>query len=263
VTATGRPLLGTRSGAMIRWAPNLERLHAREVSELRPAYPVDRGRRRRTPRGYPSANVLGGTALLLSIVGCGVSAIERPTEPTPARTADPQALPPPGYGTLSQREFSLTIREGDVELLVTPLSRSVLVAAAPDTYQRLSSLADRVDAPADPALAPFLVSFHSDRDADAFLPEDVHLITGGLRARPERIIPLTPGWGSRRVTQRTTESALYLFDRPVDLESDLTLEYGRQRNRDWGLILGRVQAERARARARAGPPGADHAGSPS
>jgi hypothetical protein len=167
------------------------------------------------------------------------------------------ALPPPGFGTLSQREISLTLRSDDLQLMVTPLAPSILVVTAPDTYRRLDALVEPYRGEAEEGTL-FLVSFFSDRPDVRFVAEEVQFVSQGLRARPQRVVPVTPGWGSARVAQRETQTALYLLDRPVDLESDLVLHYGLEQNAGWNSILARIRAERARARARAGlppPPG--------
>jgi hypothetical protein len=46
--------------------------------------------------------------------------------------------------------------------------------------------------------------------------------------------------------------AIYAFAGDVDLESELVLVYGLEQTRMWNAVLPRIQAERARARARAG-----------
>ena len=64
-------------------------------------------------------------------------------------------------------------------------------------------------------------------------------------------MPVTPRWGERRLRQRETEMAVYAFAANVDLESDLVVAYGLVESAEWSAILPRVQAERARAAARA------------
>ena len=180
------------------------------------------------------------------VAACTLSAAGTDTEGVAGGAAG--ALPPPGYGTMSQRDVSLSLRSGDLQILVTPLAASVLVATAPDTYRRLEALA----APhrTGPETPLFLVSFFSDRPDARFVAEEVQFVSGGLRARPATIHPVTPRWGSGRVAQRETEMAVYVFDRPVDLESDIVLHYGLEQSNDWPAILTRIQAERSRARAR-------------
>jgi hypothetical protein len=169
----------------------------------------------------------------------------------------PEVLPPPGFGTLRQDDVTVAIASGALEIKVTPLSESVIRVTAPDTYRRLSGLAEmhgRNERPSPVSDAPvlFLVSFFSDSPEVAFIPEELQLISRGVRHRPTSIRPVTPGWGQRRLEQRQTEMAVYVFGGGVDLESDLTVAYGLVENQAWGAILTRVQAERARARARGG-----------
>jgi hypothetical protein len=160
---------------------------------------------------------------------------------------------PSGYGTLRQEEISISLNSGDLRLMVTPLHASVVRVTAPDTEQRLEGVREAHRDPSVPEEAHFLVSFYSEQPDVRFVPEEVQLISRGLRLRPASVSPVTPGWGQRRVPQRSTEMAVYAFAGTVDLESDLALVYGLQQNRSWtATILPRIQAERARVRARAG-----------
>ena len=163
------------------------------------------------------------------------------------------AVPPPGYGTLRQVDVSLTLESGDLQLMVTPLHESVTRVTAPDTEQRLSGLvAAHAPGRAGDSTGLFLVSFYSDQPDVPFIPEEVQFISRGLRMRPQEITPVTPSWGEQRVGQRQTEMAVYSFGEGIDLESSLTLAYQFEQSTQWGAILPRIQAERARARARAG-----------
>lgn len=172
----------------------------------------------------------------------------------PASPAEP--LPPPGYGTLRQEEITLSLTSGDLQVKVTPLAESILVATAPDTYGRLRGLVDvhgpraRTDAGLDSA-SLFLVSFYSEDQGTTFVPEEVQLRSLGVRLRPAAILAITPGFGDRRLEQRETDMAVYAFPPEVDLESDLVVTYGLVENAGWSVVLARVQAERARARSRA------------
>jgi hypothetical protein len=149
----------------------------------------------------------------------------------------------------------VALTSGRLQIKVVPLAESVTRATAPDTYRRLSGLASRFGPDAvrgTGADAPslFLVSFFSE-DADVdFVPEEFQLISRGVRLRPGAILPITPGWGSRRLAQRETEMAVYAFGAPVDLQSELTMVYGLVESGAWAAILPRVNAELSRARAR-------------
>lgn len=207
-----------------------------------------------------SRAVVAAGALALSLTTCTIAPAPEGT-PTPA---DADSLLPPGYGTLRQEEVSLVLRSEDLEVMVTPLAESITRVTAPDTYERLSSIAEqhRPSMPTESRL--FLVSFFTQQPEVRFLPDEVQLLSRGLRLRPLTIEPVTPTWGQRRVRQRSTEMAVYAFSSDLDLESDLVLAYGLQQGGNWPAILSRVQAERARARARAGigEPGEDPGGRP-
>jgi hypothetical protein len=146
---------------------------------------------------------------------------------------------------------------GALQIKVTPLSESVTRTTAPDTYRRLSGIAGRFGPEAarradsdQPEL--FLVSFYSETPDVPFVPEELQLISQGTRFRPVAILPVTPGWGQRRVAQRETEMAVYAYGADVDLEASLVVAYGLVESSAWDAILPRVRAERARARARGG-----------
>jgi len=176
----------------------------------------------------------------------------------PAEMADPGSvtpgvLPPPGFGTLRQSEVSIRLQSGDLQLMVTPLDESVTRMTAPDTYRRLSGMATtHRDRAGGSEVSLFLVSFFSEVADARFVPEEVQLVTRGIRVRPTAVVPVTPGWGERRLQQRETEMAVYGFAGDVDLESEITLAYGLDQSSAWATILPRIQAERARAHARAG-----------
>jgi hypothetical protein len=174
--------------------------------------------------------------------------------PLPEGGAGPglDPLPPPGFGTLRQEDVSMALTSGDVELMVTPLQASVTRATAPDTEVLLSGLVDLHAAPASDGTGLFLVSFYSEQPDVPFVPEEVQLISRGQRLRPQQIVPVTPSWGTRRVGQRQTQMAVYDFGEAIDLESSLLLVYQFDESTQWSQILPRIQAERARARARAG-----------
>jgi hypothetical protein len=165
-----------------------------------------------------------------------------------------ETLPPPGYGTLRQDEISLSLTSGTLRILVTPLEESATRVTAPDTYRRLSSLsnAHRNTPGMAESATLFLVSFFSEQPDQRFVPEEVQLVSRGIRLRPSSIIAITPSWGERRLRQRVTEMAVYAFNDNVDLKSDLVVAYGLEQTAAWSAILRRIQAERARARARVG-----------
>ena len=195
-------------------------------------------------------------ALLLLLSGCGgAEAVAGTGQPVaPAGRAGAAVLVPPGYGTLTQAEFTLVLESGDLQIQITPLAESVIRLAAPDTYQRLASLTASAGsslgsrAPEESSL--FLVSMFSRAPTIAYEPENLHIVNSGLRYRPIAIQAITPGWGGQRLRQEETQIAVYAFDVGIDLEIALMVEYEGASDTSWDNILRELELERARVRGR-------------
>jgi len=164
---------------------------------------------------------------------------------------------PAGLGTLRQDEITLQLRSGSLLVKVTPLDEAIILLTAPDTYTRLSRLRDAHGAELDLQAGgvesqAFFVSFFSYQPNVTFQPEDLQLVSLGLRYRPRAIAPLTAEFGAQRLDQQDTQSAVYGFAGDVAMDSDLVVEYASIRAVGWDRILARLELERSRVRARAG-----------
>jgi hypothetical protein len=194
---------------------------------------------------------IGAVAVLLALGSCVV--VPDPAAPPGGESG---LMPPPGFGTLRQDDVTVEMRSGDLQVKVTPLAESVIRVTAPDTERRLRGLAESRSAEARQAAGSpsslFLVSFFSSQPDVAFVPDELQLLSRNVRIRPAAILAVTPTWGQRRLRQRETEMAVYVFAGTVDLESDLAVVYGLEESWAWSTVLTRVRAERARARARSG-----------
>ena len=197
-------------------------------------------------------------AILVILSGCGGVGVGtgtgQPAAPTGRVGAD--ALVLPGYGTLTQAHFTLELESGDLRIQVTPLAESVIRLAAPDTYQRLTGISASAGASLRARTREesplFLVSMFSRAPTVTYEPENLHIVNGGLRYRPTAIQAITPGWGGQRLRQQETQLAVYAFDPGIELEIALTVEYEDASDTSWQTILNRLEAERARVRARIG-----------
>ncbi len=192
--------------------------------------------------------------------------VERAPTPVPRSVDDaPQVadrnagdLPPAGYGSLRQNEFSLELTDMALHVKVTPLAERVIRLAAPDTYERLRALAgsrmreaDRITEARGAEL--FLVSFYSREPNVAYQPEELLITHRGRANRPGGIIPLTTGWGRQLLQPQETQSAIYVFEPPFDYDLALSVRYGLQQSDDWHReILPVLEEERTRVAARAG-----------
>lgn len=154
-------------------------------------------------------------------------------------------------GALRQDQISIRIEASDLRIEVTPLADWVLEAAAPDARRRLARVAETYGSAlarrtGNDGQALFLVSFSSDRPAAEFEPFDLHLVSRGLRERPRAVEPVSPGWGSRRLEQRSTATAVYAYSGSLDLSRGLTVVYRGAEDSSWTRILAAVEAERAK-----------------
>ncbi|MEX0980323.1 MAG: hypothetical protein WDZ89_04465, partial [Gemmatimonadota bacterium] len=184
------------------------------------------------------------TIVALAVQGCVAGATGTGADPFGGGTnADGSARGsgtdvPAGYGTLRQDDITLEIESGDLLLKVTPMAEAVIRLTAPDTYERLRSLARSHRAMArertgmeEPEL--FLVSVFSNAPNVPFEPEDLAVLSHGRRYRPVAIQPVTPGWGAQRLEQRQTRIAVYVFEAGIDLETDLQVEHRMARDNGW------------------------------
>lgn len=182
-----------------------------------------------------------------------------PVARAPRAAADTSAdLPPAGYGSLRQDEFSVELQSVTLHVKITPLDQRVIRLAAPDTYDRLDALARSRSVEAEAMTEAreaelFLVSFFS-RDPDvAYRPEELRITHRGRSMQPAGIVPLTTGWGRQLLQPQETQSAIYVFEPPFDYDLPITVRYGRQNSDDWHrVILPRLEEERARVESRAG-----------
>lgn len=167
-------------------------------------------------------------------------------------------LPPAGYGSLRQDEFSVEIEEVNLHVKVTPLDERVTRLAAPDTYDRLQALASSRRAQADGMTEAqgaelFLVSFFSRDPNVAYRPEELRITHRGRTVQPAGIVPLTTGWGRQLLQPQQTQSAIYVFEPPFDYDLPLVVRYGMRESDDWQrVILPRIEEERTRVESRAG-----------
>ncbi|MBI4541254.1 MAG: hypothetical protein HY704_17265 [Gemmatimonadetes bacterium] len=178
---------------------------------------------------------------------------------TLVRTAAADTLVPPGHGTLRQDEVTLALRSEALLIKVTPLPEWIIRLLAPDTYERLAGLARahqetvaRQISVRDPLL--IFVSFFSYAPNVTFEPEDLQILSYDRRFRPLAIVPVTAGWGIRRLAQQETQIAVYAFDPSIDLRAGLVVEYRGSQNAEWEeRIIPKLDEERAKVRARASP----------
>ena len=154
-------------------------------------------------------------------------------------------------GSLTQAQISVRMNAGALQIEVTPLVDWVLEAAAPDTRDRLVRIAEahepemaRRAGISQPVL--FLVSLSSRQQGTEFRPDDLHMVSRGLRERPLAIGAITPGWGSGRVSVQVSEMAVYAYGDGLDPKRELTVVYQGVEDSSWARKVVAIEAELGR-----------------
>jgi len=188
---------------------------------------------------------------LLVLVGCAA----------PARGQSPERVRaiPPGYGTLSQNDLALRVRNDDLEIRFIPLDPRVIRLLAPDAYQSIRGLVEThrhgIDSVASragvsqPGLA--LVSFFGQRPDVHFDAQTLTLLIRNRVFQPLGTIPLTPRFTSGQLGVRDQASAIYVFEETIPVDDSFTLSYGTLTSDDWQNKQPTLERERGRVAARA------------
>ena len=166
---------------------------------------------------------------------------------------------PPGYGTLSQNDLALRVRNDDLEIRFIPLDPRVTRLLARDAYESILGLVENhrreIDSVASragvsqPGLA--LVSFFGVRSDVHFDAQTLTLLIRNGVFRPIGTIPLTPRFTSGQLGVRDQASAIYVFEESIPVDDSFTLSYGALTSEDWQNKQSTLERERARVAARA------------
>ena len=187
---------------------------------------------------------------LLALLGCAAPARGQSGERV-------RALP--GYGTLSQNDLALRVRNDDLEIRFIPLDHRVTRLLAPDAYQSIMGLVETnrrgIDSVASragvsqPGLA--LVSFFGLRPDVRFDAQTLTLLIRNRVFRPIGTIPLSLRFTSGQLGVRDQASAIYVFEESIPVDDSFTLSYGSLTSGDWQDKQSTLERERARVAARA------------
>jgi hypothetical protein len=169
------------------------------------------------------------------------------------------SLTPMGYGNLSQGDVSMRLQTELFEIRALPLQEGVLRLLKPDTYNSFHSLMvrkeDEIQRAADrwgvraPTL--LLVTFFG-RQREARFQPDILLVTSQNRVfRPVQIFPLSPQWNQNQVSQRETQTAVYMYPDGIRLQDAIELSYDRFATRAWAAIIRVLDSEWNAVQARA------------
>jgi hypothetical protein len=188
---------------------------------------------------------------VLALLGCAA--------PARGQSGERVRALPPGYGTLSQNDLALRVRNDDLEIRFIPLDHRVTRLLAFDAYQSIMGLVETnrrgIDSVASragvsqPGLA--LVSFFGLRPDVRFDAQTLTLLIRNRVFRPIGTIPLTLRFTSGQLGVRDQASAIYVFEESIPVDDSFTLSYGSLTSGDWQDKQSTLERERARVAARA------------
>jgi hypothetical protein len=178
--------------------------------------------------------------------------------PAMAQTEKPVTTMTVSYGTLTQNDLALRIRNEDIEIRFIPLDPRVTRLLANDAFQALRMLVETrrraIDSVAsragvtEPGLA--LVSFFGQLQEARFDPQTLTLLIRSRRLQPLGMIPTTGNFNSQQLGVREQASAIYLFEEDIPVNDSFRVSYGPQTSDDWEIKQGILDRERARVAAR-------------
>jgi hypothetical protein len=169
------------------------------------------------------------------------------------------ATVPPGYGSLRQDEIAIRLEPPGLIVRAIPLDESVIRLLTPDSYRALRDL-EQSNQRAIEGIARryggrspdlWYVSFYGREENARFSPMELVITSGGQDFRPIDVIPLSTGFGEQSLSQRETQSAVYVYPGDIDVDHPLTVSFQGQRSAVWEQLLQRIERERALIRARA------------
>jgi hypothetical protein len=168
------------------------------------------------------------------------------------------SLVPPGFGTLRQDDVAIKLQFEGVQVKLIPLDESVIRTFSPDSYRALRDLLESRQGQITTmtnrrgirGASVWYVSFFGLQPDVRFSPMEITITSSARDFRPIELIPLSAGFGSQRLKQRETQSALYLFEDGINVEQPITVSMGGVQNSSWDNTIRQIQRERALIRSR-------------
>ncbi|MFN2603034.1 MAG: hypothetical protein ABR582_09795 [Gemmatimonadaceae bacterium] len=181
-------------------------------------------------------------------------------EPSPgAEDTTARVSVPAGYGSLRQDDIAIRLEPQGLIVRAIPLDENVIRLLTPDSYRALRDLEESDRTAIDRITrrsggrrpAVWYVSFYGLQPEVRFSPMDLVISSAGQDFRPIDVLPLTTGFGEQRLSQRETQSAVYLYPGDIDVDHPLVVTFQGERDATWEQTLQRIERERALVRARA------------
>lgn len=206
--------------------------------------------------------ILGAACLVIAGCGAPTKSANTAVRPDPATAMQDDtvglSLVTPGFGTLRQDDIAIKMQFEGIQVKLLPLDESVIRVLSPDSYRALRDLLESRQSQITTMTnrrgirrqGVWYVSFFGLQPDARFSPMEITITSSARDFRPIELIPLSAGFGSQRLKQRETQSALYLFEDGINVEQPITVSMGGLQNSSWDATLRLIQRERALIRSR-------------
>jgi len=158
---------------------------------------------------------------------------------------------PAGFGSLRQDDIAIRLQPQGLIVRAIPLDENVIRLLTTDSYRALRDLEESNRTAIDRITrrsggrrpAVWYVSFYGLQPEVRFSPMDLVITSAGQDFRPIDVLPLTTGFGEERLSQRETQSAVYLYPGDIDVDHPLVVTFQGERDATWEQTLQRIEGD--------------------
>lgn len=161
---------------------------------------------------------------------------------------------PIGQGHLSLGAATITLSDGNLQVVFIPLDERILRLVTKDSYESTQGMLAQQRRAIDSVLAATgvptpgiaFVSFQSLAQNTRFDPTQLTLNVHGQPLRAVAVIPMSATFSNQQLDIRQQVQALYIFRRDIPVRESFTVSYLNATSDDWANRLARFDAERSR-----------------
>lgn len=189
-------------------------------------------------------------ALAVGCLGCAPNAMHGQGSSNSTRTDNL----PVDKGLLSLSNATVTLSNGNLQIVFIPLDERILRLITKDSYRSMKRLLDQQQKGLDSAMSATgltspgiaFVSFQGLAANTRFEPEQLTITYQGQQLRPVAWVSLSPMFSNQQLDIRQQVQALFIYRREIPVRESFRLTYLAATSDDWAGRLSQFDAERSR-----------------